>query len=68
MKFKTLIILFLVSSCVRTEIMNIPEVRTVDTTKAQKPLPPPPPQVDTTRIPIGWNPSVGDWDETDYNL
>lgn len=48
--------------------MNAPEVVEVDTTKAQKPLPPPPPQVDTTRIPIGWNPSVGDWDETDYNL
>ena len=39
------------------------------TKKPHKPLPPPPIESDdTTRVPIGWNPSVEDWEGTDVDI
>lgn len=35
--------------------------------KPEKPMPEKP-ETDTTRVPIGWNPSVEDWTETTIEL
>jgi hypothetical protein len=46
----------------------------IDTTTKSKPHKPPMPPKDTTerqdtaRVPIGWNPSVDDWEEQDINI
>ena len=57
-------------SCLKTEILGMPESHEqLDTlhTKAHRPPPKPPRDTtgrqDTARIPIGWNPSVEDWEE-----
>lgn len=62
-----LLILLLLSSCLKTEIINQP-MNTADTTqyKPRKELPQQ--VVDTTRYEIGFNPSVEDWEEQDINI
>ena len=63
-----LLILLLLSSCLKTEIINQP-MKTADTTqyKPRKELPQQ--VVDTTRYEIGFNPSVEDWEEEqDINI
>lgn len=69
------ILFLLLTSCISTEVLNAPEVEQVDTVrmyKPHRPHPPAPPsdttEVDTTRVPIGFNPSVGDWEEEDIDL
>lgn len=58
------------TSCLKTEVIGYePPEQAVDTmAKKERPMPPKPPK-DTTeqdgRVPIEWNPSVEDWDETD---
>ena len=60
-------------SCLKTEVIGYePPKQAVDTmAKKERPKPPNPPR-DTTgtdeRVPIEWNPSVEDWDETDVEL
>jgi hypothetical protein len=62
-----LLILLLLSSCMKTEIINQP-MKTADTTQ-YKPRKELPQQVeDTTRYEIGFNPSVEDWEEIEENL
>lgn len=61
-------VIFIVGSCLKTEVLNAPaeeEVEEVVVEKRKKPLPDKPEQTDTTRVPITFNPSVEDWDETD---
>jgi hypothetical protein len=62
-----LLILLLLSSCMKTEIINQP-MKTADTTqyKPRKELPQQ--VVDTTTYEIGFNPSVEDWEEIEENL
>lgn len=62
---KKLSIFLLLTSCIRTEVINAPiesidtmVVTRVDTTEVQ----------DTTRVQIGFNPTVEDWEENDINL
>lgn len=59
-----LLLLLLLTSCVKTEVINeaVPQIDTVLMKKPHKPLPP---RDTTERVPIGFNPSVGDWDETE---
>ena len=63
-----------VVSCISTEVLGIEStiMTAIDTTTKSKPHKPPRPpdppkdtteRQDTARVPIGWNPSVGDWDE-----
>lgn len=59
-------------SCLKTEVIGYePPEQAVDTLSTKAHRPPPKPQRDTTerqdtaRVPIGWNPSVEDWAETD---
>lgn len=63
------------TSCISTEVVGFVEpIELADTTtkKPHKPLPPTPPipPTDTTdgREPIGFDPSVEDWEEQDINL
>lgn len=58
------ILLFFLTSCIRTEVINAPiesidtmVVTRVDTTEVQ----------DTTRIQIGFNPTVEDWEDTEVD-
>lgn len=66
------IIVLVLSGCAKTEILGMPEAHEqLDTlaTKAHRPPPKPPRDTterqDTARVPIGWDPSVEDWDETE---
>ena len=59
-------------SCLKTEVIGYePPEQAVDTmAKKERPMPPKPPRdtterQDTARVPIGWDPSVEDWDETE---
>lgn len=70
--FPLLAALLCLSGCAKTEILGMPESREqLDTlsTKAHRPPPNPPRDTterqDTARVPIGWNPSVEEWDETE---
>ena len=60
-------------SCLKTEVIGYepPEQAVVTMTKKERPMPPKPPK-DTTdkdgRVPIGWDATVEDWDETDEEL
>lgn len=67
-----LIILCLVTSCIKTEVIGLEkipaEMAGAPITKARpKPMTPPEHPKDTTaqdgRVPIGFNPTVADWDE-----
>lgn len=61
------ILLFFLTSCIRTEVINAPiesidtmVVTRVDTTEVQP---------DTTdKVPIGFNPSVGGWNCVDIDM
>lgn len=63
-------------SCLKTEVIGYePPEQAVDTmAKKERLMPPKPPTPpkDTTdqdgRVPIGWNPSVEDWEEQDINI
>ena len=61
----------MLTSCVKTEVINAP-IEQVDSVMTKKPHRPQTPSQDTTetddRIPIGFNPSVGDWEGTDTEL
>lgn len=62
------LILLVFCSCMRTEVLNAPEV-IIDTASVhKKPPKPPTPPKDTSRVLIGFNPSVGDWEEEDIDL
>lgn len=60
------------TSCLKTEVLNeVPAEDEAVVEKKRKPLPEHQ-QPDTThtdeRVPIGWNPSVEDWNETNVEL
>lgn len=68
-----LIVLILTVSCVKTEVLNAPEIEQIDTVRLYKPHKPFPPKdtiqnEDTTRVPINWNPSVEDWINDTINI
>lgn len=66
-----LTLLLLLTSCAKTEIVGMPETpETWDTLPAKRPKPLSLAQPkdttetpDTVRVPIGFNPTVADWDE-----
>lgn len=60
------ILLFFLTACIRTEVINAPiesidtmVVTRVDTTEVV--------EEDTTRVEIGFNPSVEDWEDTEID-
>lgn len=64
--------LLCLNGCAKTEILGMPEAHEpLDTlsTKAHRPPQNPPRDTterqDTARVPIGWDPSVEDWDKTE---
>lgn len=67
------LLLGLFPSCLKTEVINAiePEEHEVvveKRKKPEKPLPEKPEQTDTTRVPIGFEPSVEDWNESNNNV
>lgn len=58
-----LLLIFLLTSCMKTEVICEPMTKSGDTTMVKKHRPLPPQEVDTTRIPIGFQPSVEEWEE-----
>lgn len=64
-----LLLLLLLTSCVKTEIWQKVEAQT-DTMVRRKAVRDTIIRIepDTTRVPIGWNPSVNDWSETDVEM
>ena len=62
---KRIALLLILSSCVKTEVINAPEKKEEIHYKPRKELVN---TTDTTRKPIEFNPSVNDWDEQDINL
>ena len=61
----------LLNSCVTTiepEILLETKADTTEPHKPHKPMPLLPPKDTTDREPIGWNPSVNDWEETDIDM
>lgn len=64
---KRIAILLLLSSCMKTEIIN--QAITMQDTLSVKPRKElPPQQEDTTRYKIEFDPSVEDWEETQQQL
>lgn len=74
-----LLLAFLATSCISTEVVGIepitaPAMDTTTKSKPHKPPRPPDPPKDTTerqdtaRVPIEFDPSVHDWDNSDINL
>jgi hypothetical protein len=66
-----LLIILLLSSCMKTEIINAPMPMDIDTTatKVHKEFPADTTdRADTARVPIGWNPSVEDWSEQNQDI
>ena len=62
-------LLFILTSCVKTEVLNVPQPMPIDTTVVLKTAEADTTQrQDTARVPIGWNVSVGDWEETEKDL
>lgn len=69
------LLLLLLTSCAKTEIVGLPETpETWDTLPAKRPKPLSQAQPkdttetpDTVRVPIGFNPTVADWDEPTEN-
>lgn len=59
----TLALLLLASGCAKTELLNAPEPKVVDTVVVKARPKPHRPQIDTTRVPIGFDVEVEDWDE-----
>lgn len=64
-----LLLLLLLTSCIKTEVLNAP-IEQMDTVMYRKPHKTLPPKdtTDTTRVPITFNPSVEDWEEQDINI
>ena len=63
-----LLSLLLLTSCLKTEVLNAP-IEQADTVVMRKPHRPlPPPIDDTTRVQIGFNPSVEDWEDTEVDM
>lgn len=63
-----LMMCLLMNSCVTTiepELSIDTKADTTEVRKPPKPMPPTPPIDTTDREPIGWNPSVEDWEEID---
>lgn len=60
----TLALLLLAAGCSKTELLNAPEPKVVDTVvvKASRPKPHRQ-QIDTVRVPIGFDVEVEDWDK-----
>lgn len=63
-KLICLLSLYLLTSCMKTEVIEAPMTKSIDTTvvKMQRPEPPQPPR-DTARIPIEFDVSVEGWNE-----
>ena len=57
-----LLLILLLSSCMKTEIINAPDEKEETHCKPRKELVS---TTDTARAPITFNPSVEDWEETD---
>lgn len=70
MKRLMILLSLLLTSCVKTEVINahIEQVDTVVLKKPHKPPVPMPPQDTTDRVSIGWNPTVEDWEETEIDI
>lgn len=66
---KRIVVLLLLSSCMKTEIINeqIPEEYILPI-KQRKELVIDTVKVDTTRVPITFNPTVEDWNETETEI
>lgn len=64
-----LLLLLLLTSCMKTDIINEvePQLDTVMMRKPHKPLPPPI-EEDTTRVQIGFNPTVEDWNSQENDM
>ena len=58
-----LLILIFFASCAKTEVIEAPMTKSIDTVVVKARPKPHRPQVDTTRVPIGFDPSVEDWEE-----
>jgi hypothetical protein len=66
---KRILILFLLTSCISTEVIDFTPTLVDTTTYKQKAHKALPTMVeDTTRVPIGFNPTVEDWEETNEQL
>ena len=64
---KYLLLLLCLASGMKTEVLNAP-IEQADTVMMRKPHKPLPPAIDdTTRIQIGFNPSVEDWKDTEID-
>ena len=65
----TSLLLGLFPSCVKTEVINahLEQVDSVVLKKPHKPLSPPI-ESDTTRVQIGFNPIVSDWEDTEIDI
>lgn len=67
----TLALLLLAAGCAKTEVLNMPEAPAIDTSaikaRPKPPKPPKPEEPDTARVPIGWSPSVEDWEENEVS-
>lgn len=62
------LLLGLFPSCLKTEVLNTPQPMPIDTIIVLKAAADTTEQADTARAPIGWNVSVGDWEETEKDL
>ena len=60
---KRIFLLFLLTSCMSMELLNAPEPNVVDTVVVKARPKPHRPQVDTARVPIGFDVEVEDWNE-----
>jgi hypothetical protein len=69
MVIKHIVLLLLLTSCMKTDIINEvePQLDTVVMQKPHRPLPPPI-EEDTTRVQIGFNPTVQDWDNAEIEM
>ena len=64
-----LLSLLLLMGCCKTEVLNTPQPMPIDTIVVLKAAEADTTQrEDTARVPIGWNPSVEDWEEQDINI
>lgn len=67
-KLMILLSLCLLTSCLKTEVLNAP-IEQADTVLMRKPHKPLPPLIDdTTRVEIGFNPSVDGWEDTEIDM
>ena len=59
----TLFLLLLLTSCMKTEVIEAPMTKSIDTVVVKARPKPNRPQIDTARVPIGFDVEVEDWDE-----